>query len=569
MGKNKNKNSIAVISKHGEPLMPTKRYGKVRHMLKNGEAKIIKRDPFLVIQLLVDTTGFKQPLKAGMDIGETIGLSIINDTKEVFSAELKTRSSGITDKLEERTSYRRARRGKLRYRQARFENRGASKGTCKHCGRNSKSGQLFCGECLKNVNGIHQKYKDDKKTYNEKRLAPSVKHRVETHFSILDKFNMYFPMNDKDWVIEKTKFDIQKIENIDISGGAYQQGDMFGFSNVRDFVLDRDNHECQNPNCKHNKKKVKKSENIYIKNNIILKIHHVKYRSKGGTDKPSNLITLCEDCHTSANHQYGNFLYDWCIGKLPVKIKNRLKQDYSSATNMNVVSCAFNENNRVKFTYGSETKRKRQLLGLEKTHSNDAFAIAFSETNFEKEDQNNGTGDKVNIRLKDDIEIEKINDPLIINQTNGKESGRRSLRTLKSVYFIDSRDDSVKKSTELTRVVGRNKTNRLTQNERVFRKVRCNKSGKLIKKSTTRKYRKDGQRLDNNVRFQTKKSQYPNGTLVKFDINNKPIILESAGISNSNIYVKNYMVKTLAAKKYKAKVICNRRGMLKENIKNI
>ena len=71
--KSANKNSIFVISKQGEPLMPTKRYGKVRHMLKNGEAKIVKRDPFLVIQLLKDTNDFIQPLSGGMDIGNTIG----------------------------------------------------------------------------------------------------------------------------------------------------------------------------------------------------------------------------------------------------------------------------------------------------------------------------------------------------------------------------------------------------------------------------------------------------------------------------------------------------------------
>ena len=265
---------------------------------------------------------------------------------------------------------------------------------------------------------------------------------------------MYFPIDDKNWIIEKTKFDIQKIENIDISGVAYQQGDMFGFSNVRDFVLDRDNHECQNPNCKHKIKNSKKSDNVYIEKNIILKIHHVKYRSKGGSDKPSNLITLCKDCHTSKNHQIGNFLYDWYIGKLPTTIKNRLKKDYSSATNMNVVSSAFNDKNKVNSTFGSETKRKRQILGLEKTHANDAFSIAFDERYFKIEKQNN-----INVRLKDGIKIEKVTEPLIIIQTNGRKNGRRALRTIKSIYFIDSRDGSVKKSTEVTRVEGRDKTN--------------------------------------------------------------------------------------------------------------
>lgn len=40
-----------VLSKNGERLMPTIRLGKVRHLLKDGKAKIIKHHPF-TIQLL-------------------------------------------------------------------------------------------------------------------------------------------------------------------------------------------------------------------------------------------------------------------------------------------------------------------------------------------------------------------------------------------------------------------------------------------------------------------------------------------------------------------------------------
>ena len=35
-----------VLSKNGERLMPTIRLGKVRHLLKDGKAKIIKHHPF-------------------------------------------------------------------------------------------------------------------------------------------------------------------------------------------------------------------------------------------------------------------------------------------------------------------------------------------------------------------------------------------------------------------------------------------------------------------------------------------------------------------------------------------
>lgn len=46
---------VYVLDKNGSPLMPTSRCGKVRKLLKNGEAKVVKREPF-TIQLLKETT---------------------------------------------------------------------------------------------------------------------------------------------------------------------------------------------------------------------------------------------------------------------------------------------------------------------------------------------------------------------------------------------------------------------------------------------------------------------------------------------------------------------------------
>ena len=45
---------VYVISKSGKPLMPTKRYAKVRILLKEKKAKVVQRKPF-TIQLLYET----------------------------------------------------------------------------------------------------------------------------------------------------------------------------------------------------------------------------------------------------------------------------------------------------------------------------------------------------------------------------------------------------------------------------------------------------------------------------------------------------------------------------------
>ncbi len=39
---------VYVISKDGQPLMPTSRFGKVRRLLKESKAKVIKRCPFTI-----------------------------------------------------------------------------------------------------------------------------------------------------------------------------------------------------------------------------------------------------------------------------------------------------------------------------------------------------------------------------------------------------------------------------------------------------------------------------------------------------------------------------------------
>ena len=46
---------VYVLSKNGQPLMPTHRYGFVRRLLNSQKAKVIRRCPF-TIQLQYDTS---------------------------------------------------------------------------------------------------------------------------------------------------------------------------------------------------------------------------------------------------------------------------------------------------------------------------------------------------------------------------------------------------------------------------------------------------------------------------------------------------------------------------------
>lgn len=119
---------VYVLNIDGQPLMPTERHGKVRRLLKSGKAKVAKRCPF-TIQLLYETTNFKQPVTLGVDAGSKhIGLSATTEQKVLYEADVELRND-IVDLMSTRREARRTRRNrKTRYRKIRFDNRAKPKG---------------------------------------------------------------------------------------------------------------------------------------------------------------------------------------------------------------------------------------------------------------------------------------------------------------------------------------------------------------------------------------------------------------------------------------------------------
>lgn len=161
-------------------------------------------------------------------------------------------------------------------------------------------------------------------------------------------------------VVETASFDLQKIKALETGasvpmGTDYQQGDMLGFWNVREYVFFRDNHTCQ---CCKGKSK-----------DPILNVHHIESRKTGG-NTPDNLITLCETCHKKYH-----------AGKitLPSGIKRGKKHQHD--TFMGIMRWAFYNRlkdtyDNVSMTYGYITKNTRIENGLPKEHRIDALCIA-------------------------------------------------------------------------------------------------------------------------------------------------------------------------------------------------
>lgn len=317
---------VYVLRKDGQPLMPTKRYGKVKHLLKSGMAKVVKRCPF-TIQLTYESDGYTHPIMLGVDAGsKTIGLSAVTEKQELYAAEVTLRND-ISDLLETRRSLRSSRRNrKLRYRKPRFLNRT----------KNKKAGWL----------------------------APSVMAKVETHLKVINDVTKFLPIVKI--IIETASFDLQKIKAIELGlpvpeGTDYQQGELLDFANVREYVFWRDNYTCQ---WCYGKSK-----------SNILHTHHWAYWKGDHTDKPSSQITFCDKCNDSKNHKpEAKMLWGWepkttftakdatFMGIMRWSVYNKLKEIY-------------NPRIEVKMTHGYITKTNRIANQLPKEHRVDARCI--------------------------------------------------------------------------------------------------------------------------------------------------------------------------------------------------
>ena len=284
---------------------------KARLLLKTGKAKVVCNLPF-TIKLTIATGETVQPVIAGLDTGsKTIGCAAITNNQVIYQSEISIRQD-ISKKMETRRSYRRTRRNrKTRYRPARWQNRASMR--------------------------------------KKNRLAPSIKSKVNSHLREKVFVESILPISQ--WIVEIASFDIHKIINHEVKGKGYQNGNQKGFYNIKAYVLNRDQYQCQKCKTKSGK----------------LHVHHIVFRSNGGTDSPDNLITLCESCHSKLHS-----------GKFDIKGK---RSKTKHATEIGIIKSQIKKTfGSFKETFGYETKWFReQILKLPKAHYIDAIAICEKE----------------------------------------------------------------------------------------------------------------------------------------------------------------------------------------------
>lgn len=309
---------VYVIAKNGKPLIPTKRFGKVRHLLKDGKAKCIRKNPF-TIKLLYDSTEYTQELTLGVDTGSgTLGTAVSDkEGNIIYRSKVRVRND-ITEKMKQRAIYRRDRRNrKTRYRQPRFLNRG-------------NSTEL-------------------------NRLSPTVKSKIRSHEREIEFIYSILPITKL--VLETGKFDMHLMKNSNMNRHwGYQKGINYGYRNTCEYVLERDNHKCQICKGKSNDSK--------------LEVHHIVFQREHGADTEDNLVTLCHHCHTQLHKDYE-------YSKDVPYFKGKRKSNLKFASQMNVIRSQLLKMypNAIE-TYGFVTKANRLNSNLAKDHDYDACIIA-------------------------------------------------------------------------------------------------------------------------------------------------------------------------------------------------
>ena len=316
---------VYVINKNNKPLMPCSNR-KARLLLKQNKAIVVKRIPF-TIKLKYGSSGYVQPISLGVDAGSKhIGLSATTKDKVLFESDIELRND-ISDLLLTRRQNRRTRRNrKTRYRQPRFNNR------------------------------THSKHKGW--------LAPSIENKINSHLAVVNRVCKILPITNI--IVEVAQFDTQLLKAIDNNlpipqGTDYQQGELLGFANLREFCFFRDNYTCMW--CKGKSK------------NKILHMHHWNFWNGDHSNKPSSVITLCDTCNDSKNHKKdAGFLWGWTP---------KITKSYKDSAFMGIMRWTFYNRLKemhpmvnVKMTYGYITKNTRIKYNLPKEHYIDARCIS-------------------------------------------------------------------------------------------------------------------------------------------------------------------------------------------------
>ncbi|WP_269899986.1 RNA-guided endonuclease IscB [Paenalcaligenes faecalis] len=329
--------AVFVIDRRQVPLMPCSEK-RARLLLARGRARVHRLIPFTI--RLIDRAVAQselQPLELKIDPGsKTSGLALVRnrntvnaETGEITATahvlnlfELIHRGAQISHALTARRQMRRRRRSaNLRYRAPRFLNR-----------KNKGKGWL----------------------------APSLQHRIDTTLSWVARLRNVAPVTHL--AQELVRFDMQQLENPEIAGVEYQQGELVGYE-VREYLLEKWRRQCAYCDA----------------STVPLQIDHIHPKARGGSNRVSNLTLACAPCNLrKAAQDVTQFLEKdpKRLAKIQAQAKRPLRDAaVVNATRWKLLNALKATGLPVRTGSGGLTKCNRSRLAIPKTHALDAVCI--------------------------------------------------------------------------------------------------------------------------------------------------------------------------------------------------
>ena len=317
--------AVFVLDRQGLPLMPCTEK-RARLLLERGRARVHRVVPF-VIRLTdrrAQDSSF-QSLRLKLDPGsKTTGIALVQEKADGIAVlnlmDLVHRGRQISEALTQRRALRRRRRGaNLRYRAPRFDNRTRAAGW----------------------------------------LAPSLQHRVDSTMSWVWRVMRWAPVSALS--MELVRFDMQAMQNPEISGVEYQQGELFGYE-VREYLLEKWGRKCAYCDAA----------------GVPLQIEHILARARGGSNRVSNLTLGCAPCNIGKDRRdVREFVKDEArLTRILSKAKAPLRDAAAvNSTRWALLNALKKTELAVETGSGGRTKWNRARLEIPKAHALDAVCV--------------------------------------------------------------------------------------------------------------------------------------------------------------------------------------------------
>ena len=322
----KTQNRVPVIDADQQPLPPcTPR--RARILVKQGKARGKHRNG--IYHLVLNRTVPSQLIQAAsitVNPGSTTtGIAVIQDRNDqsrtvLLGIELHHRGKTIKSNMTKRGQHRNSRRGRLRHRKPRFNNRRRKPGW----------------------------------------LPPSILSRLTNTLTWINRISKLIAINQIH--VETQQFDAQRLANPAIHGREYQQGVLYQ-TTLRAYVIHREDHRCIYCN--------RKPERFTL--------DHVIPRSANGPTTPGNVVAACERCNKAkSNRPVEEYLSR--RPKVLARVQTHLKRPMAAAAHLNtIIPKLMDELRKNKWTViehdAAQTAANRRLLGIPQSHFTDAAVL--------------------------------------------------------------------------------------------------------------------------------------------------------------------------------------------------